>query len=191
MTLQRLALLGALVAAAALSAEPITSKSQHPEAWAQPITQQGLPNLHKVSDRLYRSAQPLPPGYPDLKKLGIKTIICLRNDNTDLEYAPENGLKVVHIGMRTWKPTEDQVVEFLKTATYPENQPVLVHCKHGADRTGLMCAVYRIAVDGWSKQDAIEEMTEGDFGFHSVWQNLVRFIKKLDVEKVKKEAGLA
>jgi hypothetical protein len=53
-----------------------------------------------------------------------------------------------------------------------------------------MCAIYRIAIDGWSKDDAIREMTKGDFGFHPCWSNLIRFIKKLDMEAIKKKADL-
>lgn len=40
--------------------------------------------------------------------------------------------------------------------------------RHGSDRTGTMCALYRIAVQGWSKEDAIREMTAGGFGFHRI-----------------------
>ena len=51
-----------------------------------------------------------------------------------------------------------------------------------ADRTGTVCAVYRVAVDGWTKEEAIREMREGGFGFHEVWKNLPRWIEGLDVE---------
>ena len=67
---------------------------------------------------------------------------------------------------------------------------MFVHCQHGADRTGVMCAAYRVVVDGWTKQQAIDEMTQGGFNFHSVWSNLPEFIEKLDVEKVKVKAEL-
>ena len=68
--------------------------------------------------------------------------------------------------------------------------PVFVHCLHGADRTGTMCAAYRVVVDGWTKQQAIDEMTKGGYGFHPVWANLPKFIENLDVEKIKAKAGL-
>jgi hypothetical protein len=53
-----------------------------------------------------------------------------------------------------------------------------------------MCAAYRMAVDGWTKQQALAEMTQGGFGFHSIWTNLIKFIDGLDVEKVRAKAGL-
>ena len=59
-----------------------------------------------------------------------------------------------------------------------ENHPIFVHCRHGADRTGMMSALYRIKHDGWSKQEAIDEMVHGGLGFHSIWTNLISFINK-------------
>ena len=67
--------------------------------------------------------------------------------------------------------------------------PFLVHCQHGADRTGLVVAMYRIVFQGWTKEDAIAEMVDGGFGYHSIWSNLIQFIKKADIEKIKKEVG--
>ena len=82
------------------------------------------------------------------------------------------------------------VVHFLRIVTDENRRPVFVHCMHGADRTGTMCAAYRVAVDGWTKRQAIDEMTQGGFGFHSIWSNLPKLIENLDVEKIRVKAGL-
>ena len=65
---------------------------------------------------------------------------------------------------------------------------VLVHCQHGADRTGTMCAMYRILREGWTADDAIDEMKNGGYGYHSVWGNLPRFIRKSAEQRVKANA---
>ena len=52
----------------------------------------------------------------------------------------------------------------------------------------MMCAIYRIVIQGWTKDEAIAEMTQGGFGFHSVWENLVDYLQQLDVEKLKRQA---
>ena len=161
-----------------------------PSTWAKTVTKPGLPNLHKINEQLYRGAQPEKEGYEELAKMGIKTIICLRADDPDLKAIQAAKLECIHIPMKTWNPTKSEAVKFLKSVTDKSKQPIYVHCKHGSDRTGTMCAIYRIAVDGWSKEEAIQEMTKGDFGFHSVWTNLIRFIQKLDVESIKKKANL-
>jgi protein tyrosine/serine phosphatase len=61
---------------------------------------------------------------------------------------------------------------------------VFVHCRRGADRTGVVVAVYRVCVEGWTKEDAIAEMMTGGFHFHSSWQHLVRYVRDLDTEHV-------
>jgi len=92
--------------------------------------------------------------------------------------------------MKAWHAEEKELVRFLKIVSDKERQPVFVHCQYGSDRTGTMCATYRIAVQGWTKEEAIAEMTKGGFGFHGVWENLVEYIRKVDVEKIRKKAGL-
>lgn len=92
--------------------------------------------------------------------------------------------------MKPWHPEDKEAVRFLKTVTDKSKTPVFVHCQRGADRTGVMCAIYRIVVQDWSKQQAIEEMTKGGFGFHTAWVNLIEYIKDLDIEKIKQAANL-
>tara|TARA_B100001094_G_C17501585_1_gene471289 strand:+ start:208 stop:474 length:267 start_codon:yes stop_codon:yes gene_type:complete len=79
---------------------------------------------------------------------------------------------------------------FLKIVSAPQKQPVLVHCQHGADRTGTMCAIYQVALQGWTKEEAIREMKDGGYDHHKIFKNLGRYIRKLDVAPIKKRAGL-
>ena len=53
-----------------------------------------------------------------------------------------------------------------------------------------MIAVYRIAVQGWSKAEAIREMTQGGYGFHRTRGNLPRWIQKLNIDRLKRQAGI-
>jgi hypothetical protein len=92
--------------------------------------------------------------------------------------------------MKPWHPEAEEVVRFLKIVTDPRRTPVLVHCQHGADRTGTMIAVYRIAVQGWSKAEAIREMTLGGFGYHPIWSLLPIWVQALDIDRIKAQAGI-
>jgi uncharacterized protein (TIGR01244 family) len=175
------------LASAVLGAEPSTNR---PASWAQPVQIEGVPNLYKVTDCLYRSAQPTAQGMQNLKRAGIRTVLDLRSFHSDRRTAGSAGLEYDHIPEKAWHPEEEDVVRFLQTATDTNRTPVLVHCQHGADRTGTMCAVYRIAVQGWSKEEAIREMTQGGYGFHVFWQNLPHWIGTLDVDAVKDDAGI-
>ena len=186
---------GAVIAAASVflltgvgCASPPTAN--RPETWAQPVKLEGVQNLYRVSGELYRGDQPSPQGMQNLKQLGLKTIINLRSFHSDRDEIGETGLAYEHIYMKAWHPEEEDVVRFLKIVTDPQRAPVLVHCQHGSDRTGTMIAVYRIAVQGWSKAEAIREMTEGGFGFHPIWGNLPKWIQKLDIDRIKKQAGI-
>ena len=161
-----------------------------PATWAQPIEKPGLPNLHKVSDGLYRGAQPTAEGVRELKKLGVKTIINLRSTKSDGDLLGDTGLACETIPMTAWHAESEDAIKFLKIVTDKTKTPVFVHCLHGADRTGTMCAVYRVVVQGWSKEEAIREMKEGGFRFHPIYSNLPKFIETLDVEALRKQAGL-
>lgn len=161
-----------------------------PATWAAPVPLAGVPNLHQVSATLYRSAQPTRDGMAGLEKLGIRTVVNLRSFHTDGDELKGSGLKEAHLFMKAWHPERKEVIAFLKIATDPKQTPVLVHCQHGADRTGTLCACYRVVVQGWTKEDAIREMTDGGYGFHEVWQNLPTWIADLDVAAIRKQLGL-
>jgi protein tyrosine phosphatase (PTP) superfamily phosphohydrolase (DUF442 family) len=179
-------------------AEPVVTNEQAEtpadpvaqEKWAQRLELAGVPNFHKVSDDLYRGAQPSAEGMRELEKLGIKTIVNLRSFHSDRPEIGDANLGYEHITMKPWHAEDKEVVRFLKIVSDPNRTPVFVHCQRGADRTGTMCAIYRVAVQGWSKTEAIEEMTKGGFGFYEGWENLVDFIVKLDMEKMRRLAGL-
>ena len=167
-----------------------TVKTERPAKWAESVKKDNLENLYKVTPELYRCAQPTAEGMQELKKMGIKTVVNLRHNHTDDDEIKGTDLESVAIPINTWHMKDEYVVKFLQTATDPAKQPVLVHCQHGSDRTGTMCAMYRICVQGWSKEDAIKELKEGGYGYHKMWINLIKYIEKADVDKIKKEAGI-
>ena len=170
--------------------EPATrvDTTARPEKWAVPMTCAGVPNLHKVSDELYRSAQPTAEGMTNLVALGIKTVVNLRDNHSDSDEIGDLPLKAHRIEIFTGNMKDKYVTEFLSVLNDTNAVPVLVHCQHGADRTGTMCAMYRILREGWTADDAIDEMKNGGFGYHSVWGNLPRFIRKSAEKRAKANA---
>jgi len=167
-----------------------TTATPRPASWTTPLQRKGLPNLHQVTPTLYRGAQPTAVGMRQLKGMGIKTVLNLRSFNSDREELGDTGLAYEHISMKAWRPEREDIIRFLQITTDNDRTPVFVHCQHGADRTGLMCAVYRVAVCNWTKAEAIREMTQGGFGHHTIWTNLVTFIQELDIDAIKKGAGI-
>jgi len=169
----------------ARTSEP--DRCSHRDRWATPIEKPGLPNFHRVTQELYRGAQPAAQGMQELKKMGIKTVINLRSFHSDQDALGDTGLGYERIAMTSLYLEEKDIIRFLQIVADPDRTPVFVHCQHGADRTGLLCAIYRIVICDWTKQEAIQEMTEGGFGFHGFWTNLVKFIKDLDIYSLKRK----
>jgi protein tyrosine/serine phosphatase len=94
--------------------------------------------------------------------MGIKAIINLRagDERSRLEEdeARAVGLNYFNVPFRRLgRPTDEQIALVLSLINAPENQPVFVHCNHGADRTGIVIAIYRIDHDGWSNERAKAE----------------------------------
>ena len=160
-----------------------------PADWAIKLDRPDLANFYQVTTNLYRGAQPNARGMKELKAMGIKTVVNLRGFHSDSDELSGTGLKQGRLHMEPWHVDDGDVVRFLKLATNTNNLPVFVHCQRGADRTGLMCAMYRITVCGWTKEEAIRELKDGGFGFNPAWKNIVRYLEKVDVEQVKKKAG--
>jgi len=174
----------------ALGCASNTHRPSGSSSWAQPTTIEGVPNLHKVNKDLYRSAQPTAQGMKNLGAAGIKTVINLRSFHSDRDEIENTGLGYERLYMKAWHPEYKEAVRFLQIVTDPNHTPVLVHCKHGADRTGTLCALYRITVQGWTKEEAIREMTEGGYGYHEIWKNLLTWIQRMDIESLRRDAGI-
>lgn len=163
------------------------SQTIRPANWAEKINLSTLHNFYKVDADVYRSEQPSKIGMHRLDSMGIKTLVNLRQTKTDNDEAEKTSLTLVHISMNAGTISYTDVVAGLKTIMQAK-KPVLVHCKHGADRTGCIMAAYRIIKCGWTKEEAIKELREGGFGYHEkAYPNIIRLVNSLDIEKLKKD----
>lgn len=148
-----------------------------PTQWAVPLEREGLSNFYKVSDNLYRGAQPKKAGFEELKKLGVKTIVNLRNSNLDEKMITGSGFNYFHIPISSIFPKKKKFARFLEIVSDPANCPVFVHCRRGADRTGTAVALYRIKVQEWKVEDAINEMVNGGYHFNRIYFNLKSLVR--------------
>ena len=167
------------------------SNPPRPAQWAEVLPSENLHNFHRVSPVLFRGAQPSVEGLKELEKMGVKTVVNLRMLHSDKDEITGVKLDEKRIKFNPFHPEDEDMVKFLKIVTDPEKQPVFVHCQHGSDRTGTACALYRMAVQGWSKEDAIKEMREGGYGFHEdYFENLLEYLHGVDIESLRKKAKL-
>ena len=162
-------------------------ESSRPAQWATPVQLRGAANRYKVTDYLYRSGQPTEEGMKNLKKLGIKTIINLRAFYFDSDKTRETGLLVEELSVNVWHIEDAGVVRVLRIIHKRENGPFLIHCSNGSDRAGVMIAMFRVVEQGWTKEDAIEEMVNGGYGFHRLWFRIVGYVKHAYVERIRKQ----
>jgi len=148
----------------------------------------GIRNFGKVNARLYRGAQPSPAGYPALKAIGVDTVVRLSladdggvDEEKDVTAA---GLRYVSIPMTTARaPTDDQARRFLTLVRDNPASVIFVHCKWGADRTGVVVALSRITFDHWPVEKAIDEMYA--FHYHEMFlPHLQRYVEEFDPARV-------
>ena len=141
-----------------------------------------MENLHRLSDTLYRSAQPRSRNVQALAELGIRTVVSLRAFNGDERRFADSGIALVRFRINTWTIDDAEVARALATIEKSQKHgPVLIHCWHGADRTGVVCAAYRMVVQDWNKDQARAEMFDGGFGYHAVWRNIPTYIDRFDI----------
>jgi protein tyrosine/serine phosphatase len=131
-----------------------------------------IPNFHRVHQHLYRGGQPGPEGIRKLAGMGIRTLVDLRDDDdrarAEERKARSHGLRYFNVPLSGFRrPRMEAIEKVLRLIAHPENQPVFVHCKRGADRTGVAMACERVAHDGWSQQRAAEEARSLGLGW---WQ---------------------
>jgi tyrosine-protein phosphatase SIW14 len=152
--------------------EKISSPTISAPPFGEKLKLSGLPNGGKISDSLFRGAQPRTPGFDQLKHLGITVIVDLRGDDAnkiawERRQAESRGIRFLNIPVSGWSPpTNEQVAQFLSLFG-DGREKVFVHCRFGDDRTGVFVAAYRMAHDSWSPNQTIKEMYF--FGFNGFW----------------------
>ena len=151
------------------------------EKWAKPLKKEGLPNLFKVSEKMYRGAQPEKEGFKELKKLGIKTIIDLTGSKKDKKYMKGYNFIYKKIPLTASVPDKKDFQSVVDLMLNSDLWPIFVHCKYGADRTGAIIALYRIKLENWKPHDAVVEMILGGHKFHRKYGKILpEFILDFD-----------
>lgn len=160
-----------------------------PTQWAQPVVGGAVDNWYCVTPELHRCAQPSPADMRALASFGVRSVVNLRTFHSDTDEIAGTRLQLIEVPMRAGDMTYTQLVAALGALLAAE-KPVAVHCWHGSDRTGAVCAAWRIAVDGWTPAAALEEMVGGGFGHSVLYGNLRQLVAGLDAERLRRDAGL-
>lgn len=179
----RLALLaaGALLVPACGPEEPrpVTSTTTQ-RAIAQRLAGvPGLDNFARVNPGLYRGAQPTEEGFRQLKAMGVRTVIDFRSHHSTKAQVESAGMTAVEIPLKadlsSVPPDDEALRKFFEVVLDPARQPVYIHCAFGKDRTGTMAAIYRLEVDHWTAEEALQEMEA--FGYHNIYHALINYVR--------------
>lgn len=161
----------------------LTLFAQEPKVEKIILENSKLENLYRIDKNVYRSEQPNSKYFKELEKIGIKEVLNLRKYYSDKSKTKHTIIKAQHIRIKASEINENDIIEALKIIKNSEGS-VLFHCYFGADRTGAVAAMYRIVFQGWTKQEAIDEMVNGGFGFHEKYDNIIELINNADIENI-------
>jgi protein tyrosine/serine phosphatase len=149
----------------------------------------GLDNMYRIDTGIYRSEQPDRDSFKALERYGIKEILNLRYWHSNRKYAGDTELTLHRVRMNAHHANDFDVVSALRIIQNKKG-PILIHCHHGSDRTGLTVAMYRMVFQNVSREDAIDEMLNGGFGFHKIYGNIVRYINSVDIDSIRKQLNV-
>ena len=169
-------------------AADFATDAPRPQWWAQPLVLEGVPNLHRINERLYRSAQPTAAGFQALESLGVRTVLNLRQYHDDDDEASGINMVLKHRWVNTSDFGDTEMLDALQTIA-TANSPVLVHCWHGADRTGTVIALYRMVCQSWSREQALDELQHGDYGYHAIFDNIPAYLQQVDIAKLRRQVS--
>jgi tyrosine-protein phosphatase SIW14 len=161
-------------------------------AFATRVPAAPIANYARITPTLGRGAQPDAEGLRYLAEQGCRTIVNLRAHHSQRAEVEALGLRYVEIPLHagllgSTAPTDAEVRRFFEVVLDPLAQPVFFHCAHGKDRTGTMASLYRIEVDGWDCDDAIEEMLA--FGYHTIYRDLIAFVRAYEARGLAASTG--
>jgi protein tyrosine/serine phosphatase len=138
-------------------------------------------NFHQVDDKVWRSAQPSAGDFAGFRKLGISDVLNLREWHDDHFVARGTPLCLHRVAMNPGLVREADLVRAVRILRNAPG-PIVVHCWHGSDRTGVVVAMYRMAVDGWPREKAIAEFTDPLYGHHaSIYPGLRVLLERADI----------
>src|SRR3954470_3956065 len=158
--------------------KPTGTTTQRPLAQRLPGVP-GVDNFARVNPSFYRGAQPTDEGLKQLKAMGIKTVVDFRSYHSTHKQVEAAGMTAVEIPLKadlgSVPPDDGELKRFFDVVLDPARQPVYIHCAFGKDRTGTMAAVYRLEIDGWTADEALQEMEAS--GYQNIYRTLKQFVK--------------
>ncbi|WP_339512932.1 phosphatase domain-containing protein [Pseudomonas sp. RL_15y_Pfl2_60] len=156
---------------------------QHQQQWATQVDKHF--NLYRMTPGLYRSALPDRSDVATLQAARIGTVVSFIKDD-DKQWLGDAPMRTVNIALHADRVTDADVIRVLHVLEQAQTDgAVLMHCKHGRDRTGLMAAMYRMVIQGWSKPEALSEMRSGGYGNPQEMEDALDYLEQVDLAAIR------
>jgi len=136
-------------------------------------------NFGAVNENVFRGGAPTDAALHELKALGVKLILDLREDGggrlEEKRKVEQLGIRYEHIPMSVMSaPRPADIEKALSLILREQSAKIYIHCLRGKDRTGTVVACYRIQHDGWDNRRALAEAKE--YGMSSLERAMQSFI---------------
>ena len=155
--------------ALAQSQQQAPSQSKYPASRhtvGQHLKAKGVPNFGEVTPTLYRGGQPTAEGFENLAHMGISIVVDTGRSKRDEPLIKKLGMTYISLPWYCPLPKDKVFARFIEITRQNREKRIFVHCRFGDDRTGMMIAAYRMAVEGWTAKEAMQEMQE--FGYTTI-----------------------
>lgn len=151
--------------------KPIETGGQRLRAWTNMllvdhgIFRLAYLNAHRVTPRLWRSAQPAPGQIAAFARKGVKTIVNLRGGREhgswplQKEASERHGIRLVDFVLRSRGAPDRETILGAKAFFASLEEPALVHCKSGADRAGFFSALYLLVHENRPLDEAMAQLS--------------------------------
>jgi protein tyrosine phosphatase (PTP) superfamily phosphohydrolase (DUF442 family) len=142
------------------NADRKTAQTTLAHTFAKRIALNGVPSLEQVGPNLYRGNQPSAEGFENLAKMGIQIVVDMRliDIASERKRVTALGMQFVTIPWFCMLPSDKKFAEFLQLIRDNPEKKIFVHCQKGDDRAGMTIAAYRMAEQGWTAEEARQEM---------------------------------
>ncbi len=121
-------------------------------------------NLHEVAPGMWRSNQPGPSRVHAAAGMGIRTIINLRGPRDDggwrleAEACAQAGITLLDFTARSRAAPDKAMLHAARELFAEAELPAMMHCKSGADRAGLMAALFLLIVEKRPVREAAAQL---------------------------------
>jgi len=157
------------------------TQSPRVRAIGRRLDEKGVPNFGEVTPNLYRGGLLNTTGLKALAKMGVNIVVDTHaNDTSEEKQVRSLGMQYVAIPWHCPWPKDEVFAKFLKLLQENKGKKVFVHCRLGDDRTGMMVAAYRMAEEGWTADEAMNEMKSFGFSWahHLICPSLASYEKE-------------